>query len=91
MTDDDFNTLKKLQELARRNVATDNKRDSDIKIRMLVLDLTKSTRPIQVEEILTQGELSGIKSNEVRIVIDQLIDEKVLVEPQEGYVQKNIY
>lgn len=91
MAEDDFERLKNLQELAKKSVKSDNKQDKEIEIRVMILDLTRSNRPIQVEEILTQGELRGINSSKVREVIQQLISEKILIEPQDGYVQRNIY
>jgi DNA replicative helicase MCM subunit Mcm2 (Cdc46/Mcm family) len=89
MDEADFEDLLRVQNRMAQMVAREA--ETDIKIKLLtIIDemITPKRKKIQVELLLIEAESQGMSEGEILATIDKLKDDDILIEPEQGYIQK---
>ncbi len=81
-----FEELLKIQRLAADSLMRENEVDSKINFLNLIRQIS-STKKIQVEQIILTAQEEGMRESQVLDLIDELIKDDYIYQPEPGYVQ----
>lgn len=84
-----FEELLRIQNNMASLLAQEAETDNKIKVLSIIDDLTtRSRKKIQVESVLIEAQNQGLSEGETLRTIDQLISDRLIIQPEPGYVQK---
>jgi DNA replicative helicase MCM subunit Mcm2 (Cdc46/Mcm family) len=85
----DFEDLMRQQNMMMRAVANESETDSKIKMLDIINSLvTDRNRKVQKELILIQAENEGMSASEAERVLQVLIEDNIIIEPERGYIKR---
>ncbi len=84
-----FEELLRIQNNMASLLAQEAETDNKIKVLSIIDDLTTKTRKkVQVEMVLIEAQSQGLTEAETLRTIDQLVNDRLIYQPEAGYVQK---
>ncbi|MCF7860671.1 hypothetical protein K9M79_00370 [Candidatus Woesearchaeota archaeon] len=84
----DFNDLMKMQSIMNKSVKNDLAEEMTIDIIAMINQLTFDNKAVLKENILIEGSRRGYDESGVNKCIQNMIRDKTLFEPKEGYIQR---
>lgn len=89
MDQNDFNDLLKIQRMMASRLMEESTVDNKIKLLDVINRLvTDRNRKVQKETVLVQAQEEGFSDEEASRLIQTLLDERLIVEPEPGYVKR---
>ncbi len=89
MDNNDFNDLLRIQRMMASRIIEESSVDDKIKLLDLVNKLvTDRNRKVQKETILLEAQMEGFSENETLRLLEELIVDNLLIEPEMGYVKR---
>lgn len=89
MDQSDFDELIRSQNSMLRSVAAESETDSKIRMMGIINDLvTDRNRKVQKEAVLVEAETQGIFESEAERIMDLLLADGMIIEPEPGYVKR---
>jgi DNA replicative helicase MCM subunit Mcm2 (Cdc46/Mcm family) len=86
---DDFNDLLRIQRMMASTIIQESSVDSKIKLLDLINKLvTDRNRKVQTETVLIEAENEGFSEAEVLHLIDELIEDNLIIQPEVGYLKR---
>ncbi|MBN2142299.1 hypothetical protein JW711_03125 [Candidatus Woesearchaeota archaeon] len=84
-----FEEIMRQQNMMLRSVAQESETDNKIKILDIVNNLVGAkNKKIQKEAVLIEAQGEGMLADESERILDGLIDDRVLEEPEPGFVKR---
>lgn len=88
MDDSDFDRLMEIQRMTAASIRQESEVDNKIKILDILNGLTATKgKKIQVEEVIIEAGIQGLAEAEVMSTLDALKADRMVKEPEIGYVQ----
>ena len=88
MNPNDFDDLLIIQRMMASKIMEESTVDSKIKMINLLREMAGSkNKKLQVEEIIIETGLEGISENETIRILEELIRDKFIMSPEEGFVK----
>ena len=88
MNQKDFEEILKIQRMMASKIMEESTTDSKIKMLELIRNLaTNKNKKIHVEEIIHESNYEGFSEDETIKLIEELIKDKTLIIPEEGFVK----
>jgi DNA replicative helicase MCM subunit Mcm2 (Cdc46/Mcm family) len=85
----DFNELLRIQRSMASRIIQESAVDNKIKLLDLVNKLvTDRNRKVQKETVILEAQAEGFTEDEAIGLIDELIEDNLLIEPETGYVKR---
>lgn len=89
MDQNDFNDLLRIQRMMASRIIQETTVDNKIKLLDLVNKLvTDRNRKVQKETIIYEAGAEGFSEDETLRLLDELISDNMLTEPEAGYVKR---
>ncbi|MBW2982921.1 hypothetical protein KY327_01305 [Candidatus Woesearchaeota archaeon] len=89
MDQNDFNDLLKIQRMMASRLMEESTVDDKIKLLDVINRLvTDRNRKVQKETVLVQAQEEGFSEEEALRLLDTLLDDKLVIEPEPGYVKR---
>ena len=88
MNQKDFEEILKIQRMMASKIMEESTTDSKIKMLGLIRNLaTNKNKKIHVEEIIHESKYEGYSEDETIRLLEELIRDKTLIIPEEGFVK----
>ena len=85
----DFKSLIEYQNMLQQKLRQEQKTDRKIEFLSLINQLTSGPRNlVQKEQVLVEAKERGFTETETQELIDKLIAERIIFEPNSGYLKK---
>lgn len=85
----DFKSLIEYQNMLQQKLRQEQKTDRKIEFLSLINQLTSGPRNlVQKEQVLVEAKERGFTETEAQELIDKLIAERIIFEPNSGYLKK---
>ena len=85
----DFKSLIEYQNMLQQKLRQEQKTDRKIEFLSLINQLTSGPRNlVQKEQVLVEAKERGFTEVEAQELIDKLIAERIIFEPNSGYLKK---
>ncbi len=85
----DFKSLIEYQNMLQQKLRQEQKTDRKIEFLSLINELTSGPRNlVQKEQVLIEAKERGFTETETQEIIDKLIAERIIFEPNSGYLKK---
>ncbi|MFP4524285.1 MAG: hypothetical protein ACLFO2_03165 [Candidatus Woesearchaeota archaeon] len=89
MDQNDFNDLLKIQRMMASRLMEESTVDNKIKLLDVINRLvTDRNRKVQKETVLVQAQEEGFSEEEALRLIQTLLDDRLIIEPEPGYVKR---
>ena len=90
MDNNDFNELLRIQRMMAGRIIQESSVDNKIKLLDLVNKLvTDRNRKVQKETVILEAQAEGFSEEETTRLLDELIEDDMLAEPEAGYVKRS--
>jgi DNA replicative helicase MCM subunit Mcm2 (Cdc46/Mcm family) len=88
MNPNDFDDLLRIQRMMASKIMEESNVDSKIKIMNILRDMSGAkNKKIQVEEVIIETQSQGYSENETIRILEELIKDKFIIIPEEGFVK----
>lgn len=84
----EFDELMRLQRQMASSIVNDFEIDNKVKILNIIEEVAGKKKKVQTEKILQEAEAQGMLESDAISIIDKLIKEGMVFEPQPGYLQR---
>ncbi|MFH1506167.1 MAG: hypothetical protein ABIE94_04250 [archaeon] len=89
MDEADFNDLMRIQRLAASRIVQESEVDTKIKILNIISDMDHGRNtPLTKESVIIEAIAQGVTEAEAVDILNQLVDDHLVIEPKEGFVQR---
>jgi DNA replicative helicase MCM subunit Mcm2 (Cdc46/Mcm family) len=89
MDQNEFNDLLRIQRLMASRIIQEASVDNKIKLLDLINKLiTDRNRKVHREAVILEAQAEGFNEQEADRLIDELIDDGLLVEPEQGFLKR---
>ncbi|MBN1275622.1 hypothetical protein JXA12_05020 [Candidatus Woesearchaeota archaeon] len=89
MDQNDFNDLLRIQRMMASRIIQETTVDNKIKLLDLINKLvTDRNRKVQTETIIIEAQAEGFTEAEALRLIDDLIDDHLITQPEPGYIKR---
>lgn len=88
MKPNDFNDLLKIQRMMASKIMEETTVDSKIKLMDIIREMAGTkNKKLQVEEVIIEANIHGFQENETLQILEQLLTDKYITMPEEGYIK----